>query len=125
MNTGDEADYLEEYYFDNFYRVLVIRENEKYVVSVDVYYNGWKYINQKEVCVENTCLLVKEIDPNDVKAVFQSVEKIFIIGVKVNDKLETVNVKWVSNSKPNREVIEEIYKYSWKIASGEVSANTK
>ena len=125
MSTGGEAYYLEEYYFDNFYRVLVVRENEKYVVSVDVYYNEWKRIDQKEVCVENTCLLVKEVDPNDVKALFQSVEKIFIIGVKVNDKLETVNVKWVFNSKPSREVMEKIYKYSWKIASGEVSANTK
>ncbi|MEM4490547.1 MAG: hypothetical protein QXK41_05245 [Desulfurococcaceae archaeon] len=109
---------MEEYYFDNFYRVVLLRDDEKYVVSVDVYYAGWKYDDQRKICVENTCLIIKEIDPSETSISLQDVERIFVIGVKVDNKFETINVKWILKSKPCREVIETIYKFSWKLASG-------
>lgn len=106
---------LEEYYFDEYYRVLVMGEENKYVVSVDVYYASWKYSEYRELCVGEVCLLVKDILPSEVKVSISGVEKISVIGVKVKDKCETINVKWIMNRKPTNEEISSIYKDSWSI----------
>lgn len=110
---------IEEYFFDNFYRVLVIPEDGKFIVSVDVYIAYWNHTNPREICIENTCLLVKEIS-NISLGMDLSVEKIVVIGVRVSGKDETINVKWVLNRKPGFQDIERLYKYSWLIARGQV-----
>lgn len=117
MNT-EAGNVLEEYYFDDYYRVLVINEEGKYVVSVDVYYANWRYSEHRELCIEEVCLLVKEITPSQVKANVDGVMKIMVIGTKVKDKHETINVKWIMNRKPSSNEILGIYRDSWNIVKG-------
>jgi len=116
-----ESEVIKEYYFDDYYRVLVIESGSKYVISVDVYYADWKYGNYREVCIGEVCLLVKELAPSEINVNFANVEKVMVIGVRVGDKRETVNVKWIMGSKPGDDEIEGIYRHSWRIAQGELT----
>lgn len=108
--------FIREYYFDEYYRVIVVRDGEKYVVSVDVYRPNWVFSDHREICAENTCLLFKELD-NRVMGV-SGVEKTIIIGAKTGNRVETINVKWIIDHEPSEEEIREMYKYSWSIVSG-------
>ncbi|AFL67036.1 hypothetical protein Desfe_1165 [Desulfurococcus amylolyticus DSM 16532] len=109
---------ISEYYFSDYYRVIVIEEGDSYIVSVDVYRSKWIFTDYTEKCVENTCLLLKELSPesNGNRYVdLDSVSKIIIIGVKVDDNYETINVKWVLRKKPTYSDIESLYEASWRI----------
>lgn len=114
--NAEAGNVLEEYYFDDYYRVLVINEEGKYVVSVDVYYANWKYSEHRELCVEEVCLLIKEIAPSQVKVNMDGVVKIIVIGTRVKGKHETINVKWIMNRKPSINEVSSIYRESWNIA---------
>lgn len=104
---------VEEYYFDDYYRVVILRENGSYVVSVDVYSSDWIFKSFESICVENVCMLVKRL--KDIPTEVNGVSEIIIIGVRVKDKLETINVKWVMDHKPSREELERVYRSSWQL----------
>ena len=106
---------IEEHYLNDYYRVLVIRDNDKYIVSVDVYRAEWKYQDYFVNCINEVCLLFKEIENLDISIDLNGVEKIIVIGSRVKDKYETINVKWILNHKPSQTEVEKIYQYSWKI----------
>lgn len=115
----NETGIVEEYYFDDYYRVLVMVDGTKYIVSVDVYYVGWNYNEYKELCVGEICLLVKELIPiGRMDSI--NIEKIVVIGTRVGNKLETINVKWIMDSKPSDSEMLKIFKSSWRIARGEL-----
>ncbi|MEM4718182.1 MAG: hypothetical protein QXE81_05430 [Desulfurococcaceae archaeon] len=122
MNKSD-LNKVEEYFFDNYYRVLVLPEDGKFIVSVDVYITQWNQSDQREICIENTCLLVKEIN-NFSPGIDQRVEKIIVIGVRVAGRDETINVKWILSGKPGFLDIEKLYKYSWLVARGQMNTGT-
>jgi len=115
--THDElTSYYEELYFDEFYRVLVLRDESGYLVSVDVYAkkNSFEYSNR--ICIDKVCLLVKELETP--REVLHGVIKVLIVAVKVHDNpVEVVSVKWILDHKPSREEIEELYKASWRLLS--------
>jgi hypothetical protein len=110
-----------EQYFDNFYRVVVVRDNGEYVVSVDVYYVGWTYGDHREVCIENTCLLMKELDASILRVNPCKSRKIIVIGTRLGSKAETINIKWICSEKPSGRELEELYRLSWIIARGETT----
>lgn len=116
----NEPGIIEEYYFDEYYRVLVMADGAKYVVSVDVYHVGWNFNGCKELCMGEICLLVKELAPI-VKIDSINIEKIIIIGTKVGNRLETINVKWIVSNRPSDNEMLKIFRSSWKIARGELS----
>lgn len=116
VNNHELTGTLEEYYFDDYYRVLVMRDENKYVVSVDVYHAKWEYPDYEDLCIENVCLLVKEIVPRETS--IRGVEKVIVIGVKVKDKYETIGVKWTIDHKPSSDEVYNIYRESWDIARG-------
>lgn len=114
----NETGIIEEYYFDDYYRVLVMVDGTKYVVSVDVYYVGWNYDEYKELCIGEICLLVKELTPiGRIDSI--NIEKIVVVGTRVGNKLETINVKWIMDSKPGDNEMLKIFKNSWRVARGE------
>lgn len=113
---------VEEHYFDEYYRVIVISEEGKYIVSVDVYRVGWSYKNYKEICIENICLLLKELPINLVGTTLRGVEKVILVGTRVGDKYETINVKWIVDHKPSDVELQELYDFSWKLIR--ISENT-
>mgnify|MGYP001772586198 CR=1 FL=1 len=107
---------IEEYYFNEYYRVLVIEDEEGYVVSVDVYKNSWKYEDAESICVENTCLLLKKIKGNPTSNI-TGVKEVIVIGARVGSSLETINVKWLLDHKPSLEEVRAIYESSWQLIS--------
>ncbi|MEM0001143.1 MAG: hypothetical protein QXH02_06915 [Desulfurococcaceae archaeon] len=123
--NGEVGNVLEEYYFDDYYRVLVINEDGRYVVSVDVYYANWEYSEHRELCIEEVCLLVKEIAPSQVKVSVDGVVKVLVIGTRVGGRYETINVKWIMVRKPSSSEISSIYMDSWNIAKGFSAASRK
>lgn len=115
---------ITEYYFSDFYRALVVKINEnEYMVSIDVYKKRSECMpnghNVRYVCINDTCLIVEEIDPavviNSIKV--EGLSKIFIITTKVGDNCEIINVKWLVNKKPMFEDVETMYTASWQIIS--------
>jgi len=106
---------VEEYYFNEYYRVLVIKDEEGYVVSVDVYESKWSHSNYKSTCIDDTCLLAKEVEAGDLELNISGVRKLVIIGVKVGNKAEVISVKWILNHKPSYEELETIFKKSWQL----------
>ncbi|MEM0325732.1 MAG: hypothetical protein QW733_01690 [Desulfurococcaceae archaeon] len=105
---------VEEYYFDDYYRVVVVRDEQDHIVSVDVYRPTWKYDSYESICVENVCLLISVLRNPEISAI-HGVKKIIVIGVKVNEKVETVNVKWIVDHKPSRSEVEAMYRESWRL----------
>lgn len=105
---------VEEYYFDDYYRVIVIRSSQYYVVSVDVYVNHWIFDVYESTCIEDTCLLVKKLGEDALECI-SGVREIMVVGVKVGSKLETINVKWFVDHRPSAQEVETIYRCSWKL----------
>lgn len=115
LTTSTNPGEHEEVYFDEFYRVLVLGEKGKYIVSVDVYAKSEKFEYSNSTCVDNVCLLVKEV--KELPSSVQGIIKTLIIAVKVlENPVEIVSVKWLLDHKPSREEIEKIYRESWRLA---------
>lgn len=108
---------IEEHYFDEYYRVVVLEDASKYVVSVDVYKPSWEFSDYRSVCADSVCLLVKELLPSEVslRVDVQGVERVVVLGVKTGDRFETINVKWFVRSKPTAEDIRQLYEHSWRM----------
>lgn len=105
---------VEEYYFDDYYRVVVVKDGQDYVVSVDVYKNSWAYDVYESICVENTCLFVKRLSGDSTRCV-SGVREVMITGVKVGSKVETINVKWILDHKPSFQEVGALYECSWRL----------
>ena len=116
--SSTEALY-EEIYFDEFYRVLVIREGDTYIVSVDVYSKRDNFEYSNRTCTDDVCLLIREVgEVTSLHEILHGVLKILVVAVKVRDNpVEIVNVKWILNRKPSGKEIKEIYKLSWQLAT--------
>lgn len=110
---------VNEYFFDNYYRVVVLEDEGGFLVSVDVYITDWRLGEPVEKCINNTCLLVKEITLNNSQEYPCNPSKITIIGVKTSGKRETISVKWLCREKPGYNQIQALYELSWRIARGE------
>ncbi|ADV65366.1 hypothetical protein [Desulfurococcus mucosus] len=110
---------VSEYYFSEHYRVLVIEEGDHYTVSVDVYRDEWVFTGHMEKCIGDTCLLVKELEPGSTAALVdtgvEGVVKTVVIGVRVKETRETVNVKWIMGRKPSYSDVEALYRASWRL----------
>ncbi|MEM2025276.1 MAG: hypothetical protein QXW94_03195 [Desulfurococcaceae archaeon] len=108
---------IEELFFDEYYRMLVLEDLNRFIISVDVYKPGWDYTNYKDVCINETCLLLKELSPSEINldAAMGGVEKVVVVGVKVGAKFETIGVKWFMKHKPSSEEVRSIYERSWRI----------
>ncbi|MCC6034299.1 MAG: hypothetical protein LM567_02210 [Desulfurococcaceae archaeon] len=116
MIASSDAHYYEEIYFDEFYRVLVLSEKDNFIVSVDVYVKKASFESPKETCIDNICLLLKEV--KDASRTLLGVINILVVAIKVRENpVEVISVKWILNHKPSREEIEYIYKKSWEIVN--------
>lgn len=107
-------DLVKEIFIDNYYRVLVVREKTSYVVSVDVYYVGWRFHDYRETCVDNVCILIAEAPVPSINGL--SIRRVLVVGVKAGGRVETINVKWFVDREPSEEELYSLYKYSWIIA---------
>ena len=119
----EAPDNVSEYWFLEFYRVLVTRiDNENYV-SVDVYREEWPWSldGSTKICVkdEEYCLLYHVIDRDLVNKVFdklaENIVKVEAVGVKTGDKLETVNVRYIIRGELKYNDIEQLFYNSWKL----------
>ncbi len=106
---------LSEYWFLDYYRVLKIRSNGKYLLSIDVYRRGFPFEPSYRECVmdDKYCLLYHEYPIDRVG--IDGVERVVITGVKAGDRYETVNVRWVLSIDPGYDLIEEIFYRSWEV----------
>ena len=120
--TMEQPSNVSEYWFLRYYRVLVIAENSKKTVSVDVYKKGFNHVTTSEKCLENKeyCILYSEIDKKDYFELFgkdlgNKIEKIIIVGIKAKDKTETVNVRYIVNGELTYNDIGKLFYKSWEI----------
>lgn len=112
----DLHNYVREVFFDNYYRVLVVHGGSEYTVSVDVYHVGWIFTDYRERCIDNICLLIAEAPIPHIEGLV--VKRVLVIGIRVGERAETINVKWFIDKNPTTEDLERIYKYSWMIVRG-------
>jgi len=110
-------DNVSEYWFHNYYRVLVIdRGDGLKILSVDVYRRGWFFDKYDSKCVDqNYCLLYAYIDNPKTMLNKVVVEKIIVTGVKARDTYETINVRWFIRGDLTYSVVEEIFYASWEL----------
>ncbi|WFO75423.1 hypothetical protein J4526_00525 [Desulfurococcaceae archaeon MEX13E-LK6-19] len=113
---------VSEYWFLRYYRVLIIEENGKKTVSVDVYKKGFVHKITSEKCLENKeyCILYSEIDKKDYLKILgedlaNKIEKTIVVGVKAKNKTETVNVRYIINGELTYNDIERLFYKSWEI----------
>ncbi len=106
---------VSEYWFLQFYRVLKIKTDDKYFLSVDVYRPRYPFNPTSKTCVkdEEYCTLYYEYPVENIG--IKGVEKIIVTGVKAKDKTETVNVRWILSIDPDYKLVEEIFYKSWEI----------
>jgi hypothetical protein len=109
---------LSEYYFDNFYKVLVVKSGGEYLVSVDTYIAGWYHGPPQELCIEDACLLYKEVYFEEAASLPCKPARVVIVGSRVRDRVETINVKWVCRERPSDEEVKRLYEISWTLARG-------
>ncbi|MEM3925976.1 MAG: hypothetical protein QXU22_04280 [Desulfurococcaceae archaeon] len=121
MNKRNDID---EYYFSDFYRTIVVKSGEnEYMVSVDVYKKTDRCAldNQdiKYTCVEDTCLIIEEVKPTLIPKSIATIgiNKVLVIGIRVSDNCEVINVKWFVNRKPTFEDVKAMFDASWWIIS--------
>lgn len=107
-----------EYYFSDYYRVVVIGEDNLFIVSVDVYRKGWLFSGFEEKCVSNglVCARFKTLEnpslPEDLSSI---TEKVIVEGIKASGAEETISVKWLLNRKPTLEEVSRIHELSWRL----------
>ncbi|QOR94857.1 hypothetical protein IMZ38_02765 [Thermosphaera chiliense] len=115
---GDTGIMVFEYYFSDYYRVIVFREGENFIVSVDVYRKGWPFKDYEEKCVAEgqVCLLFKTISPAQLPGEpLLSVEKIIVEGVRVSGVEETISVKWFFKGELGQEEVSKVFNASWSL----------
>jgi hypothetical protein len=105
-----------EYYLSDYYRVVVIREGEGFLVSVDVYRKGWFFKDHEEKCVGDgkVCLMFKQLLPTSLSNELSGItEKIIVEGIRVSGIEETISVKWFLKRRPDYEDVLRIFNTSW------------
>jgi len=114
MITGSGTHYYEEIYFDEFYRVLVLSEESSFIVSVDVYMKKASFESSKKTCIDDICLLLREVE--EASRALPGVIRVLVVAIKVRENpVEVVSVKWILDHKPSKEEIKDIYKKSWEL----------
>lgn len=114
---------VSEYWFLKYYRVLVIEEDDKKIVSVDVYRKNFVATSKTVLkCIdgENYCIMYEELSEPEYRDVIPSslrdkVKKVVVVGVKAKDKLETINVRYVVHGNLKYSDVEELFYASWKL----------
>lgn len=121
---------VSEYWFHNYYRVLVIDSSSEYVVSVDVYRRGWLWSVDEESCLSDReyCLVYHRVDPavlsdklGDLASLVRRVE---IVGVKARGRVEAVNVRYfLSRDRVLKySDIEKLFYISWDLVGARLEA---
>lgn len=116
----DKPSNVTEYWFNNYYRVLVVDLGSgKKFVSIDVYRDKWLFNNYEQVCVLNNeyCLLYSEIEPGKYGCFFNNIviNKILVSGFKSNNVFETTNVRWFITGELSYSDVLKLFHYSWEI----------
>ncbi|WP_448579193.1 hypothetical protein [Thermosphaera sp.] len=114
-NTGVE---VFEYYFSDYYRVVVFKEGDAFIASVDVYRKGWPFKDYEEKCVAEgeVCLLFKIILPDQLPGEPPlSTEKIMVEGIRVSGVEETISVKWFFKGKLEQDDVSRVFNASWSL----------
>jgi len=115
---GDTGIMVFEYYFSDYYRVIVFREGENFIVSVDVYRKGWPFKDYEEKCVSGgeVCLLFKTVPPAQLPGEPPLLaEKIIVEGVRVSGVEETISVKWFFKGELGQEDVSKVFNASWSL----------
>ncbi len=123
-----EASNVSEYWFYNYYRVLVIELDKEYVVEVDVYRKDWPFKDVDKIeCLSNKkyCMLYKSISPEYImsnnllsdEVLVKSLNKVIIVGVKVGERSEVINVRYFINKDImlRYDYLESLFYSSWRI----------
>ena len=108
---------ISEYWFLDHYRAIKIEEDNKIILSVDVYRKKWPFEKADESkCIDNYCLIYKFLENKQLESLEGiEVDKIIVTGIKAGDIYETINVRWILRGKLKFNDIEKIFYESWKI----------
>jgi len=112
---------ISEYWFHDYWRVLVIELSDRLIISVDVYRDTWLWNTDSIECIDdkNYCILYYKVSKDELNKVFGELSKYFIdaeiVGIKAKDRFETVNVRYkVSGDKKlTYNDISELFYKSW------------
>ncbi|WP_440058923.1 hypothetical protein ACSU1N_03775 [Thermogladius sp. 4427co] len=112
---------VREVYFSNYYRVLLVEEEDRVFISVDVYKKGFDFSISKSMCVrEDFCLLYSSLDPGSYKGLLpENVLSIEVVGARTPAGLETLNVRWVVKKPVDNDLLKKIFEASWKIVGSQ------
>ncbi len=108
---------VEEYWFDEHYRVYKIRLREgKTVLSIDVYREGYPLQPEDTMSLGQASLLYSHLDPG--KLGVPGVEKVEVVGLEVPGRRETISVRVYLDRDPGPGEVEEIYRRARRIVEG-------
>lgn len=119
MNYLDSGEIqVSEYYFSDYFRVVLLRDGDQFIASVDVYRKGWFFSGHEEKCVSDNrvCVMFKRVDPSILPKDFSLIiDQVIIVGARISGVEETISVKWVLKKEPSYDEISRIYELSWRI----------
>jgi len=114
---------ISEYWFHEYWRVLLIGSGDHLIVSVDVYRTGWFWNTDSMECLSDGkyCLLYHNVSRDELDRVLGELSKYIvkaeIVGVKAGERFETVNVRYTVSR--DRELtyndISDLFYSSWKL----------
>lgn len=108
---------VRELHFSDYYRMLVVEEEDRLYISVDVYKKGFDYPVTKSVCVrDDFCLLYSNQARVDLEPELAGkVIELVIVGSKTPAGLETLNVRWVVKKPFSDEELRKVFDASWRL----------
>lgn len=112
---------INEYWFHDYWRVLVIETSDRLIVSIDVYREGWFWNIDSRKCIdgENYCILYHKVSLEEIGKLLGKLSEyiidVEIIGIKAKDRFETIGVRYVISSNKNLtfQDLSELFYKSW------------
>jgi len=108
---------VEEYWFDEYYRVYKLRLRDgKIVLTIDVYREGFPLEPGDRLSLGQVSLLYSDLDPGVLG--LPGVKKVELVGLEVPGRRETIGVRVYMKRDPGPGKVEEIYRKARSLVEG-------
>ncbi len=108
---------VEEYWFDEYYRVYKLRLRDgKIVLTIDVYREGFPLEPEDRLSLGQVSLLYSDLSPNVLG--LPGIDRVELVGLEVPGRRETIGVRVYMSRDPGPGEVEEIYRRARKAVEG-------
>lgn len=108
---------VEEYWFDEHYRVYKLRLRDgRIVLTIDVYREGFPLEPRSSLGLGKVSLLYSDLDPGILG--LPGIGRVELVGLEVPGRRETIGVRVYMSRDPGPGEVEEIYRRARSLVEG-------